>query len=70
MPLGLVSGEQQAQPADDFTGAQVVAANLGKNFAQLAAPVGSGFKHQFGGVGVAQNGAERLVDLVRNRAGH
>ena len=60
--------EQGPQPADHFAGPQVVAADVGEDLGELGPPVAAGIEDQVGGVGVGENRAERLVDLVRDRA--
>ena len=53
---------------DHFARTQVVAADVGENPAQFVASIRAGLEDEVRGVRVAQDCAERLVDLVRDGA--
>jgi hypothetical protein len=61
--------QQAPQSADDFAGAFVIPANVGKDFHELAEIGGWGFDNQFRRLGVGQNRAKWLVEFVRDRRG-
>ncbi len=64
LPPGFVPGKQSAQALDDFAGAQIVISDAADEAQQVFAPITSGLKNHFGGVGVGLHGAERLIDLM------
>ena len=74
LPLRLVLGEERTQAADDVGRAQVVAADSRHDAQEVFAAIASRLQDQVGGIGAGLHGAERLVDLVRDRrrqlAGH
>ena len=51
---------------DHFARTQVVAADVGEDSAQLVASIRAGLEDEVRGVRIAQDCAERLVDLVRD----
>ena len=67
--LGLVLSEQAPHSAHDLARPQIVLANGLEDLAQLVEARGSGIEQHLGGVGIAQDGSERLVDLVGDGRG-
>ena len=74
LPFGLVSRKQRTQPPDHVARTEVVAPDARHDPEQVFAAVAAGLKNQIGSIGARLHGAERLVDLVRDRgrqlAGH
>ena len=67
-PFIFILAEQFPKAMDHFAGTQVVAADVGENPAQFVASIGAGLEDEVRGVRIAQDCAERLVDLVRDGA--
>ena len=61
--------EQCSQPVNHVAGALLVLADVGDDGTQLLQVRNIGLQEQFRRFGVAQNRAERLIQLVRKRGG-
>src|SRR5882762_5316408 len=61
--------EQSAQPADDFSGAPVLGDDVAEYLAQLLGVDTALLEIVLGSLRIAQNGGERLVELVGERPG-
>jgi hypothetical protein len=68
MLLHLAFFKPQPQAADDFAGALIFAYDVIKNFWQLSQVDGAVCEDPLRSLRIAENGAERQVKLVRNRA--
>ena len=69
MLLHLAFLQPQAQPTDDFGSVLVFADDVIKNFAKLGDVDAAIGEHSLCSLRVAEDGAERSVKLVRQRAG-
>ncbi len=67
LPFGLMLREQCSQPADNFAGTQIVAADTRHDAVQVLAPISARLQNQVRGIGARKNRAERLIDFVGNR---
>src|SRR3954447_13614628 len=61
--------EQAAQAPDYLAGALIVAPDVGQNFLQFVDVERRRIHHQRGGLGVDEDGAQRLIELVCDRRG-
>ena len=66
--FGLVLSEEPPHSVHDLARPQIVLANGLEDLAQLVEARVSGIEQHLGGVGIAQDGSERLVDLVGDQS--
>src|SRR6516164_6847952 len=70
LELKLPFAEQGADSADCSIRPQVVVANVRQNLAHLIEPWFLGLQQDLCSLGIAENSAERLVDLMSHHGGH